>query len=144
MQSYTTQQHQRNYQGKVVLPTPIQATANQPKQHKALGKIATSALVLTIVTMGSLLGATTLHNQPTHRQINVAAAQVTEFTVTDDHTAKRTNDGINYGQYYQTKIRGEHDENDHRERKYPRRPISNQRHETEPMPSLDSRNNYPH
>ena len=116
MQSYTTQSHQRNYQGKVVLPTPGSATAAQPKRHKTLGKFATTALALALVATGGIWGVTTLHNQPLHHPTAATVVQIENYHTTNFNPPVST-DG---------------DQNEH----HLPHAISNREHETGTMPGL--------
>lgn len=68
MQSYTTQSHQRNYQGNVVMPQANQ-TRSTKKRHKVLAGITAAVMALAITVTGGLLGATTIHNHQLKNEV---------------------------------------------------------------------------
>ena len=77
MQSFTTQSHQRNYKGNVVVENQNPARG-QTKRRKVLSGIATSVMALAIATTGTLLGATTLHNRQLKNDIHALQVQAAE------------------------------------------------------------------
>gem|GEM_PF-3528109 len=168
MHSYTTQSHQRNYQGNVVLPSQPHATVAQPKRRKALAGIVTSALALTVAVTSCILGATTLHNQ-SRPHVHATTVEITQ----SDTTQNTYNEDRAYDTYYQPAIRtreshvtgdtqrhednrnrdditdtstdndkrdesGPHHKRHHHHKRLHRVPISQTEHETEPMPSLNN------
>lgn len=94
MQSFTTQSHQRNYQGNVVVPNSASAHAQRgQKRHKILTGVALSAMALAVVVTGGLLGATTIHNRQLKSQLHTlqtedpqVIAQAENQTETENQT----------------------------------------------------------
>lgn len=81
MQSFTTQSHERNYQGNVVLP----ATQSRKKRRKGLMSFATSIMALAVAVMGGLWGATAVHNYQLKHQVQEMATPVNQSNaVTED------------------------------------------------------------
>ena len=77
MQSFTTQSHQRNYQGNVVMPQPQKRPS---KRHKVLTGITTAVMALAVVVTGGLLGATTKHNQQLKNEVQTLRVQTSQVT----------------------------------------------------------------
>lgn len=109
MQSYTTQAHQRNYQGNVILPNKFNVT-----KRKAIRGMAVWILALTVAITSSLLGVVTLHNQQLKHRIQALETQST--AVTAPATPNRPT---------------------RRGKTLPSVPISEQQHETENLPMLN-------
>ena len=74
MQSYTTQSHQRNYQGNVVMPHANQNRAKK-KRHQLLAGITTTVMALAVVVTGGLLGATAIHNHQLKNEVQTLRIQ---------------------------------------------------------------------
>ena len=110
MQSYTTQAHQRNYQGNVILPNKFNVT-----KRKATRGIAVWILALTVAITSSLLGVVTLHNQQLKHRIQALETQSTAVTAPTTTNNKPTRRG----------------------KTLPSVPISEQQHETENLPLLN-------
>ncbi len=111
MQSYTTQAHQRNYQGNVVLHTlPAR------KQHRKNNPVIIGLMVVAITVVGGMLGVMTLHNQQLKHRIKALESQshtdITSQAVIQTNTTKRG-------------------------KTLPYIPISDQKHATETMPAVD-------
>lgn len=79
MQSFTTQSHQRNYQGNVVVDNRARS---QAKSHKGLAIVTTSVMALAVAVTGSMLGATALHNQALKNELHALQTQTAEMTTT--------------------------------------------------------------
>lgn len=80
MQNFTTQEHQRTNQGNVVVENPGKTIANMRKEQQnrnLVNGIAIAALALTVVITGSMLGATTAHNNQLKKQIRNLETQNT-------------------------------------------------------------------
>lgn len=110
MQSYTTQAHQRNYQGNVILQSQ-RVQHRQPKIHI----IAIGILVLMVAITSSLLGVVTLHNQQLKHQIQVIETQSTAVIAPQPAADQKTRRG----------------------KTLPSVSISEQQHETEDLPALN-------
>ena len=83
MQSYTTQSHQRNYQGNVVMPQK----QNRPtKRHKILTGITTTVMALAVAITGGLLGATTIHNHQLKNEVQTLRIQSAEVSAETTQT----------------------------------------------------------
>ncbi len=121
MQSYMTQAHQRNYQGKVILQPDNQVNRTRSKRHKILNKIAITTMVLAMMVSGSLLGVMTLHNHQLKQRIQVLETQTA--TVTPQQTT------VNYRPQRHAK-------------KMNRIPISDQQYETQPLPAIVNEDNH--
>ena len=132
MQSYTTQSHQRNYQGKVVLPETKHTADTRPKQNKFFGIVAASIMALAIALTGSLLGATTLHNQQLKHQVHALQTQITQTAAPQPNQDNRDTE-----QNHSDDEREEHPHR-HHHKNLRRIPISEKHHETQPMPSVDN------
>lgn len=90
MQSFTTQSHQRNYQGNVVLEPNQYTAAAKPQGHKPgkiRGIITTSVLALAVAVSGSWLGATTVHNLKNHA---AQAEESQDFIAVEPNIAMET------------------------------------------------------
>ncbi len=88
MQTFTTQSHQRNYQGNVVVATPEYQARLKKKRKKIFSGITTAIMALAVVITGSLLGATTVHNQQLKHQVKDLQIQTSQVNaVTEDNTA---------------------------------------------------------
>ena len=83
MQSYTTQSHQRNYQGNVVMP---QKQKRPSKHQKVLTGIAATVMALAVVVTGGLLGATTIHNQQLKDEVQTLRIQAAEVSAETEQT----------------------------------------------------------
>ena len=85
MQSFTTQSHQRNYQGNVVAESSPRA---RQKHHKVLAGLATCAVALSVAITGGCLGSTAQHNQKLKSELNhlrTQTAQVLAATQNADY-----------------------------------------------------------
>lgn len=85
MQSFTTQSHQRNYQGNVVMPQPQARTTH--KRHKILTGITTTIMALAIAVTGGLWGATAIHNQKLKNEVQTLRVQATQVAPVTEQTA---------------------------------------------------------
>ena len=165
MQSFTTQAHQRNYQGNVVVENPHRA---QPKRRKVLAGIGASVMAFAVAVTGTLLGATALHNRQLKNEnhaLQVQAAQVTaamqnvetrEQTALEEPTTypfmtleARPEDSAeqpNVDDDNQADVRSEeraprHDSQRHhhpRKRDLRRVPISDKQHTAQPLPGTEN------
>lgn len=80
MQSFTTQSHQRNYQGYVVVESPnptLVAMRQQQQRHKVLFGITVSVMALAVAITSGLWGATTVHNHQLKNQLHALQNQTT-------------------------------------------------------------------
>jgi len=85
MQTFTTQSHQRNYQGNVVVETSDYQARLKKKRNKILSGITTAVMALAIIATSGLLGATTIHNQQLKHQVKTLQTQTTQVdAVTED------------------------------------------------------------
>lgn len=108
MQSYTTQAHQRNYQGQVVLNQPVKV------KRRRITSIAIAVLVVALAVTTGLLGVSTLHNQQLKQRLQTANAQVSTVDAPTETTP--------------THRRG---------KVLPRIPVSERSHATENLPSVN-------
>lgn len=170
MQSFTTQSHQRNYQGSVVLENPnrVAYTRQTGKRRSLLAGIATSVLALAVAVTGGWLSATALHNQQSKHQVQALETQTAEVVTTDqtsgiedqivilDKNADGTGCNTTHHAIMTLEARPEDDtdrdaaatqeerpqhsaEHHHRRGKRLRRvPISDQHHDAESMPKIES------
>ncbi|MCQ2382051.1 MAG: hypothetical protein MJ054_01980, partial [Clostridia bacterium] len=102
------------YQGKVILPSTNET--HRPQRHKALGIITSSIMALAVAVTGSLLGVMTLHNQELKHQVQALETQATTTS---------------------TKPQETHNQQQKSNKVLRRIPISDQQHETQPMPSIN-------
>lgn len=109
MQSYTTQAHQRNYQGNVILPK--QPILQKRRSHG----IAVWILAFTVAVTSSLLGVMTLHNQQLKHRLHTLETQSTEVLAPQATTTLKTRRG----------------------KTLPSVSISEQEHETETLPAIN-------
>ncbi len=123
MQSFTTQPHERNYQGNVMLPISSHAK-RKPNKSKIWHCITLSFLGLTVAITSVLLGAVTLHNQTLKQEVQNLQTQITAST---QNTS--TANTIPYRTESQNKPK---------RRTLHRIPISKEKHHTQPMPSIDN------
>ncbi len=123
MQSFTTQSHQRNYQGHIIFHDQKQTTHHQKQHHKILTGIVITVMALTTVITSSLLGIMTQQNQQLVQQVQTLQAQTAST-----HTISTQNT---------TPSSGEHKFKRHG-KALRRVPISNRKHETHPIPSIEN------
>ena len=83
MKSYTTQSHQRNYQGSVVMP---QKQNHSKKRHQLLTGIATTVMALAVAVTGGLWGATTIHNRQLKNEVQTLRIQAEEVSAKTSQT----------------------------------------------------------
>ena len=74
MQSFTTQSHERNYQGSVVLPR----ASRSPKKGRKIMGFALSVMTLAAAVMGGLWGATAVHNFQLKQQVATVSTATTQ------------------------------------------------------------------
>ncbi|MCM1404041.1 MAG: hypothetical protein NC133_00830 [Prevotella sp.] len=166
MQSFTTQSHQRNYQGNVVVENSNSAVADEHRQrqrHKILTGITMSVMALAVAVTSSLLGATALHNRQLKSQIHQlerqntpVVAHVANYQPVDDQprtleiypdqTAEpNPNDDQERPRFHaEEPIPALYDgapRNHDRKPGNHRAPISEKRHDTQPMPRVSPRHN---
>lgn len=122
MQSFTTQSHERNYQGNVIFQM-VQNT--KAKRHRLASIIATVCLACTIMVTGTLLGVMTVHNQQLKHEIKTLETQSTQV-----QSEQLAEDCIQCNATYEP--------NKKRGKTLPHIPISNQQQDTEPMPSVEN------
>jgi len=89
MRSFTTQTHQRNYQGNVVMPKSNQNRSQ--KRHKTLKGITITVMALAIAITSGLLGATTIHNHELKNEVQTLRIQNTQV----DANTNQNSDEIN-------------------------------------------------
>ncbi len=111
MQSYTTQAHQRNYQGKVIF-----ADHQTPRKHSRRHSIAIWVLVCAVAVSTSLLGVMTLHNQQLKHRLHALETQSVTAIAPQANA---------------------HVQQPKRGKTLPRIPISEQQHETENLPIIN-------
>lgn len=121
MQSFTTQAHQRNYRGEVVVDSPNPPRTRQ-KRHKIITGIVTSVMALAVIITSGLLGATTVHNHELQQQVETMHTPTTQASAEIDN------------QPMTLEIRPEDEKGTSQEA-----PISDQEHETQPMPTVKHR-----
>ncbi len=122
MQSFTTQAHVRNYRGNIILQT---SSKTKVKRHRTSNFITTICLVFAVAVTGSLLGVMTIHNQQLKRKIQSLTTQVSQPSPEQTYEMCQPCNIT----YEPIKKRG---------KTLPRIPISNQRQDTEPMPSVEN------
>lgn len=127
MHSYTTQSHQRNYQGNVVVenPNPLHA---KTKHHQRLNVFTTLIMATAVIITGSMLGTTALHNQQLKSQIQNLSLQV-QAQNADEPTIDNT-----------ATTQDEHPQHHRHGKKRGLReiPISDQHHDAESLPSINN------
>lgn len=80
MQNFTTQEHQRTNQGNVVVENPGKTIAKmraEQQNRNIVNGIVIAAMALTVVITGTMLGATTAHNNQLKKQIRNLETQNT-------------------------------------------------------------------
>ena len=80
MQNFTTQSHQRTNQGNVVVENPGKTIAKMREDQKnrnLISGIIIAAMALTVILTGTMLGATTAHNNKLQTQIRQMELQNT-------------------------------------------------------------------
>lgn len=73
MENFTTQQHQRDNQGNVVVENPGKTIANLREKQRTrnfVNGVVIAAMALTVVLTGTMLGATTAHNNELKAKIS--------------------------------------------------------------------------
>lgn len=131
MQSFTTQSHQRNYQGNVIFPT--RHTTNHTHRHQTTRIVTTIIFVFTFVVMGSLLGIMTLHNQRLTQKIQTLETQTTTIQTQTNKNQPQALDQLEHTAPKSTT-------RPQRGKALQRIPISQQQEDTEPMPSIRQEN----
>lgn len=127
MLSYTTQSHQRNYQGNTVVENPNHIHAKN-KRHQRLNVLITLIMATAIIITGSMLGTTALHNQQLKTEIQVLSLQNQPET-----TDKTTTDNITPNANHE-KPRHHH----HKKHTLHEIPISEKQHEARSLPSVSN------
>ena len=131
MQSFTTQSHQRNYQGNVIFPTT--RTKNNTRRHQMMSITAIVMLVVTFVVMGSLLGMMTVHNQRLTQKIQTLETQAATIQAQPNENRPQTVDPAEC-------ITQKNTTQQQRGKTLQRIPISQRQEDTEPMPSIHQEN----
>ena len=129
MQSYTTQTHQRNYQGNVILNTP----SRRARHHQLWVSIVFSIMTLAVIVSSTLLGVMALHNQALKHQV---ASIITKSSATTNQ--QNCDDSVPCdANYIVSNNETTDNQPQHRDKTLRRIPISNQRHHTQPLPTID-------
>ena len=128
MQSFTTQSHQRNYQGNVIFPQ--NSDQNGKTKHHRGKLISTSILALAIAITSSLLGIMALHNHQLKQELQILRAE-NNLVVHEESTVTVTAATPN-----KTTIAREDHPTERQNKTLRRIPVSEQQHETQPMPSI--------
>lgn len=89
MQTFTTQSHQRNYEGNVVVETPNYQTRFKKKRNKILSGIASAVMATAVIITSGLLGATTVHNKRLEHEVKTLQTQSTQVNAVAEN---ETND----------------------------------------------------
>lgn len=96
MENFTTQEHQRSNQGNVVVENPGKTIAKMREDQKnrnIVSGIIISAMALTVVLTGTMLGATTAHNNKLKTQIrNMEMQNTTTMSQRLDDTEQKQSD----------------------------------------------------
>lgn len=133
MQSFTTQSHQRNYQGKIIFPVVSRNNDPRLKHHKIINGLALSMMVLAVAVVGSLFGVSTLHNLQLKHRIQTLEAQKSIYV--EEHCGGATPCLADYETTTVTSDNTEHT------KELQRIPISKKHHHTQPMPTINNRHN---
>ncbi len=138
MQSFTTQPHQRNYQGNVILTNHNRSIKLRSNHYKLWNGIALAIIILTITVTGGLLGSMTLHNHQLKYQLQILEAQTATISTTQSegnspHTADSiaitANNDVDNQNITTTQKRGIALDDI---------PISKRSHATQPLPSVEN------
>lgn len=139
MQSFTTQSHQRNYQGNVVVENPHYQTRLQKKRRSVWSGVTTGIMALAIIVTSGLWSATAIHNHQLKQEIQTLSLQTAELNA---NTNEQTYEQIEH-QPRTLELRPAHasfnqpTDNDKKTEKGTRRvPISDKQYEVHPLPQV--------
>ena len=147
MKSFTTQSHQRNYQGNVVVNTMDYQTRLQQKRRKLVSGITTAAMAIAIVITSGLWSATAIHNRQLKQELAMLTTQAANVNAANTHDT--TEQDINQPRtlelrptdYNQTEDQtpaeqGCNENCEHKKGTQRRVPISRKKHDVHPLPKV--------